>query len=1382
MQTPDPPSLTLTVLLEDAVISMALSDGRTIGHIAHKVVSSVFLQNLHTPLLDHPMARWANLSTQLFPEKIRQFLMHSPPGDLCMQLGENLLGVPWEMAFDGSHYLGEKFQTTRRILSDTALPPSMRVEAHRETLRVLLLQGLGSTPAHQAYGADLASSIQLTEGLALTRMAAEQALSLDQATLLRLANDHDVVHCIGPMEPSLARASVTPFSWTDLARQSKTSQLLVFEHAAAHPAQAHTAWLYVACRRGAPVLVHDGLCGAPGHLDCMHQVYRGLTQGLPLGESVRQARIHGIHHATDAIAPPWAPALYGDAALVLRHSTDRPGLDDNLRQVTAMFCDLVDSTQLLGAWGAERYSDMLDSYHAACTGIVARWGGVSDDPQGDDGIMCYFGVPLAYEDSVARALRAGLEILQAVAQLGVQVRVGVVTGHVVVKAGQPIGVSLHLAARLQSIARPGTLVASDSTRKIVKDKFVFERLTDLPQLKGFSLATTAYQVLGEVRDYALMRSEAAPRRTPFVGRDAELQLIESHWSDVQHSGLRTVLVSGEAGMGKSRLASEFRRTLGSRGHRTIECRCTPEHTHSAFHPLIYLLSRRLRLFEDDSTEAKLARIQARMPEISHESDLALVASLLSVPTEGHLPPLQLSAERQRQRTLDVLVDWLIQETRIGPVCLVVEDLQWIDPSTRECVHRVITEGAQAPLLILLTLRSELPPPHDPGFAVHEVPLKGLSAASTRTMILTACGPKTVPGDMVRLLADKADGVPLFIEESARMLMDLGVQPGSMDATMAARFSVPTTIQDLLMARLDRLASAKQVAQVGATMGREFSLPLLQAVLAHETSPIGLNHLHAQLAALVRSGLVLEKGDPASLRYFFKHARVRDAAYESLWERDRKRLHRTIANVVREQFPDIAQSQPELLAHHFSQSGNDAQALEYWERAARRAASRWAHVEAINHLRSGLALLARLPPVSERDRTELRMQLMLAGQLITTHGYGADPVGHAYERAAELCQRAGDEAAQMKTLLGLEGYHFMRADFTRAHLIAQQAAALLADSADPMRKIQVQWAVGNILFHQGEFAAAIAHMDHCLTAYGQLQHHPRMVQDPGVMCLCYSAWALWEVGKADQALERVRKVVAMAEQLDHKFSMAEAHAFCASVYLLRGEYTQALHCAKRSRDICTEGGFAVWLSYAQLLHGRLLAELGDPEAGILEMRHAYTQWIATGAIVTSPLYLAMQAEGLALAGRPDEGLVLLAEAFELLCRYKEHYHEAEVRRLTGELILQSSRLHGLDRQLEAQQWLLGALEFAHSHQHSAAALRSATSVAHLWSTQGRNADAQRILKAEYDGITEGFYTRDVLAASALLQQLQWAQDGSSSCGSLLDSRLCGNDGVLNEVGS
>ncbi len=1351
-------ALTLTVQLDGMVITMALSDGRALGRIASMPLATGVLQAFTEPCPAYaaaPQGYGTDLFTQLFPEAVRQTLLHSPSRGISLQLDASLLGIAWELAFDGNHYLGEKFQIARRILSDATLQPAPRVDQHRETLQVLLLHGSGCTPAHMAYASGLAARLQDAEGLVTTTL---QAHTLERAQLLREADAHDVVHCIGPMDTPLpgqdttARPSMT---WHDLARQSKTAQLLVYDNAAG-PVQhrhAQTTWLHTACRRGAPVLVLADPSGTPGHLDCLLALYRSLSRGATLGVAVHQSKADRLH-SSDTSGRRWAPTLYGDAALVLQPAADRPVLGDHLRQVTAMFCDLVDSTRLLGVWGAERYSDMLDSYHAACAGIVARWGGVSDNPQGDDGMMCYFGIPLAYEDSVARALRAGLEILQAVAQLGVQVRIGVVTGNVVVKAGQPIGVSLHLAARLQSIARPGTLVASDSTRQIVKDKFVFEQLNALPQLKGFALETTAYVVLGETQDRAIPWRDGAPARTPFVGRDAELRLIEADWAQVKAGGLQSVLVSGEAGMGKSRLVNEFRRGLAVRSYSAVECRCTPAHAHSPFHPLIELLRHRLRLQGDDAASHKIDKIRSHLPaELTADDGLTLVAALLSVPTDGLLPPPKLSAERQRQRTLDVLVAWLLHETRKGPVCLVLEDLQWIDPSTKEFVLRVVAEATQAPLLLLVTLRTEQPPPHDPGFAVHEVPLKGLSAEATRAMILSACGPASVPGEMVQLLADKADGVPLFIEESARMVVDLGVQAHSADAALVARFAVPTTIQGLLMARLDRLASAKQVAQVGATIGREFSLPLLQAILAHETSPIGLNHLPAQLAALVRSGLVVEKGAATHASYYFKHALVRDAAYGSLWERDRKRLHRTIANVVREQFLDLAHNEPELLAYHFAQSGNDAQALEYWERAARRAAGRSAHMEAINHLRNGLGLLTRLPPAPERERTELRLQLMLAGQLITTQGYGADPVGLAYERAAELCQRAGDENAQLKTLLGLEGYHFMRADFGRAHVIARQTSAMLGPTAEPARKIQLQWAIGNILFHQGEFNAATALFDTCLSAYDPLQHHPNMVQDPGVMCLSYGAWALWAAGKPDQALARAQQGVALAEQLEHKFSMGAALAFCASVQLLRGETLQALQTAQRALDICQEGGFVVWLAYAQLLVGSAMTELADPHAGAEKMRQAYSLWVSTGAVVTRPLYLALQAEGLARADRPDEGLAVLAEAFELLSRVQEHYYEAEVRRLTGDLILQSAAQHGHDRSLEAQHWLEGALAFAHTHQHAGAALRSATSLARLWASQGRQPDAYRVLKIEYDKVTEGFYTRDVQVANALLAALQ-----------------------------
>jgi tetratricopeptide (TPR) repeat protein len=496
-------------------------------------------------------------------------------------------------------------------------------------------------------------------------------------------------------------------------------------------------------------------------------------------------------------------------------------------------------------------------------------------------------------------------------------------------------------------------------------------------------------------------------------------------------------------------------------------------------------------------------------------------------------------------------------------------------------------------------------------------------------------------------------------------------------------------------------------------------------------------------------LLIETGAAPDARYFFKHALVRDAAYQSLWERDRRLLHRTIAFVVSEKFQDLAESQPELLAQHFGEAGMDSDALANWERAARRAASRSAHAEALSHLASGLELIKRLAATSERDRAELGLQLLLAGQLIATEGYGADQVGRAYTRASELCRTVGDESALMKIQLGLEGYHFMRADFEQAHAIAAQAAAMVTATTDPLRRLQSTWAIANILFHQGELVAAVEHMDACLNEYDRMQLRPKAVQDPGVMCLCYSAWGKWQLGYPDQALERARRVAALSEELDHKFSMAEAYGFCTAVRHFRGENAQALRCAERAIEICEENGFAVWLAHAKLMRGRIVADLGDAEAGIAEMSRAYDMWAATGAVVTTPFYLAMQAEGYALAGRPDDGLALLERAFGIAGKYKERYYEAEIRRLLGDLTLQSAALRGVDRNDEAERWFLGALELAEEKQLHSLSLRAAISLSRLRIAQDRPAQARQVLTPIYERFEEGKGTRDLALARGLI---------------------------------
>ena len=1050
---------------------------------------------------------------------------------------------------------------------------------------------------------------------------------------------------------------------------------------------------------------------------------------------------------------PWELAFDGTGFLgekfqvsKLPLTDGRPHEQDNLRQVTVMYCDIVGSSRLLDTLRAERYSELVGRYYACGTNIVSAYGGSIHKLEGD-GFVCLFGFPTAHEDCAAQSLKAGREIIDAVAALGLSVRIGIDTGQVAVKEGDPFGPPLHIARRLQQLATPGTITVSQSTQQLLQGRFAFRAIAGPVELKDYPQLQKAYVALGEIRSDPDPR-EAAWSMTPFLGRTRELRVIQDHWSAAQSGLMTAVLVSGEAGIGKSRLISEFKRQLLAGGNQPILGRCTPDHVASAFHPVIDFLRRLFQIQDSDDARTKLGKIAAHMP--SAGDGAPLIAALLSIPSGTQDPRLQLPPDKLRRLTLNALTSWVRHRAQVSPLCILVEDVHWIDPSTAELLERLMAEGSRLRLLLIATMRSRAGTVWNPAAPIHRIELGGLSPESARTMVVEAGG-ASLPGEMIRSLAARADGVPLFIEESTRMAVDLLRTGHAGDAASVLELKIPRKLQDLLMARLDRLESAKPVAQVGGTIGREFPLALLQAVLASPDAPVRIDDLGARLCELVASGLVIEKAESPGSTYFFKHALVRDAAYQSLWERDRKTLHRAIATVIAKQFSGLEEAQPELLAYHFSEAGNAAEAIVYWERAARRAAARSAHYESISHIRKALELLRSMTPSPDLARTELRLQLLLAARLIATEGYGADQVERVYSRAAELCREADDEGALLKAQLGLEAYHFMRADFDEAHRIADQVAALANRLPDATRRLQARWADANILFHQGELMSAVERMDACISDYGDSRHHPDAVQDVRVMCLCYSSWGRWELGYPDDALRRANAVVALSTRLDHRFSMGEAYGFRAAVRHFRGENECALEDAERAIEICEDHGFAVWLAHAKLMHGRAAAELGELDAGIPEMRQAYRMWAATGAVVTTPFYLAMQAEGLALAKRPDEGLDLLEEACEIAAITGERYYEAEIQRLLGELILQSAALRGVDRSAEAQRWFLGGLDLAEASKLYSLKLRCATSLGRLWSSQGRSGEAMEVLGSAYRWFTEGAKTRDLECARALLKR-------------------------------
>lgn len=1381
MQSADSRPVVITILREGASLSVWLTDLLPIGRPARVALTARVLSDLRAGAARVLRPRSSNASkraergnrmnqlrelggtifSRLFPEPIRDFLVQSPTRYLYLQIDESLMEIPWELAFDGDNFLGEKFCVSRRISSAAKITGVPTARITRDVLKVLLVCGKSASPSIAAYCESFMRRLGAIDGLSAAQVHPD---GLARGQALRLVGEHDVVHYVGPVRNGPAdRADVSwwkggdAISMHDLATLATPPQLLISDSSETRSAvksgsSGDLNLAKAASRLGLNILFRASELAGEASLGFMEQIYRELARGAALGEAARNARVAMRQQARIEEAPCPQAVLYGDALHVVSPHGERPPQKDNRRQVTIMSCDMVESTRLLKTLGAEKYSDVLARYRNLCASVVSKYGGSMEDPKGD-GVLCFFGFPVAQEDCATQSLRAGRDIIDAVVDLGIRVRIGIDTGQVAVSEGKPVGDAVHFATRLQAKADPGTMRVSDSTRQIVKGKFEFRSIDESLDLKGFDDSRPVYRVLGETRIDGTDQFDAAPRLTPFIGRARELQALEEHWSATRLGGVRTALVSGDAGIGKSRLVREFRRSVLTRGNLAIECRCTPDHTNSAFHPVIDFLRRLLRIQDSDDVEAKLDKIDASLlPASDVVGAASLVAGLLSIPFELRYPKLQLPAEKQRQLTLNALTSWIKRETERAPICLIVEDIHWIDPSSKEFLNRLVSEAGRLPLLVIVTLRSEAAHQWNPGFSIHEIELRGLSPESARAMVIGACGDSKLPGEIVRLLAARADGVPLFIEESTKMAVELGVGVEGKDAASILRSAVPATIQDLLMARLDRLESAKTVAQLGGTIGREFSFALLEAVLAHESSPVRIDDLAARLGTLVNSGLLIEKGEPPNTSYFFKHALVRDAAYQSLWERDRKRLHRAIATVIAEKFSDLEESQPELLAYHFTEAGIEPEAIAYWELAARRAASRSAHYEAISHLKNGLELIARLPDSSDRDRSELRFQLLLAGRLIATEGYGAERVERVYTRASDLCREVGDESDLLKAQLGLEGYHFMRANFEKAHAIADQVASKLTEAPDVTRRLQSKWAVANVLFHQGELVSAVERMDACLAEYDSTQHHPDAVQDVGVMCLCYSSWGKWELGYPDQALQRAERVVVLSTELDHRFSMGEAHGFRAVVHHFRGENEAARMDAERAIRICEDHGFAVWLAHAKLMHGRLIAELGDPAAGVEEMHEAYDMWSATGAVVTTPFYLAMQAEGLALAGRPDEGLVLLEKAIEIVSKYGERYYEAEIRRLFGELILQSAAMRRKDQDDEAERWFLSGLEFGEAAKLYSLKLRCAISLSRLWSSRGRSKDATQLLKPAYDWFNEGADTRDLVSARTLLEKL------------------------------
>jgi predicted ATPase/class 3 adenylate cyclase len=1041
------------------------------------------------------------------------------------------------------------------------------------------------------------------------------------------------------------------------------------------------------------------------------------------------------------------------------------------RQLTVLFCDLVASMALASHLDPEDLRTVVQAYQATCAEVIQRFDGHIAQYLGD-GLLVYFGYPQAHEDDAQRAVRCGLGIVEAVGALQTRlereyevhlaVRLGIHTGLVVIgevggggrQEQLALGETPNIAARLQGLTAPDTVVISEATARLIHGFFVCQPL-GAQALKGLHQPLQVYRVLQESGAQTRLDVATARGLTPLVGRDEEVALLQRRWDQAAAGMGQVVLLSGEAGLGKSRLVQVLKEHLTAVPHTRIEWRGSPYHQHSALSPVIDQLQRWLRGHHEVPPSEPLQTLEAALTAagIALAEAMPLLAALLSLPLPASYAPLTVTPQRQRQKTLELLLAWLSTETQQQPVLLIVEDLHWVDPSTLELLSLLIDQCAPMRLCLILTTRPEFHPPWAMVAHFTALTLRRLAPDEVARLVLHVVGDKAFPPAVLQEVVGKTDGVPLFVEELIKTVLASGLLEEQTDRYVLhgplPPLAIPTTLQDALVARLDRLAAAKVVAQLGATIGRTFAYDVVQAVALLDAAT-----LQAALTQLVAAEVLAQRGLPPQATYTFKHALIQEAAYQSLLRSTRQQYHQRIAQVVEAQGAETVERQPELLAHHYTAAGLSAQALPYWQRAGQHALQRSAYVEALSHLTHGLEVLQALPESPERTQHELALQLPLGAVLMATKGYAAPEVEHVYARALALSRQVRATPQMWPTLRGLHRFYLVRAQHQTARSLGEQCLQLAQQMHDPVVRLEAQLALGESLFYLGELAAARGQLEagltHCTPATQALPAF-RAVQHPEVAYRFHLGLVLWLLGYPAQAATYGQALLPLARTLAHPLSLAYALAATA-VWQHLGRDVHGVHdMGEAAHTFAAAQAFPLFAAEGALLHGWARTELGQWEAGLAQMAQGLRAWQQTGARLLQPYFLALLAAAHGHGGQGAEGLRLLAEALAAVAHTRERWWEAELYRLKGELLM-AQRGGELPQGEDADACFHQALVVARHQQAKALELRAAISRARLWQQQGKRDEAYTLLAPVYAWFTEGFDTADLQEAQALLAAL------------------------------
>ncbi|MDG4885741.1 adenylate/guanylate cyclase domain-containing protein [Mesorhizobium sp. WSM4887] len=1036
----------------------------------------------------------------------------------------------------------------------------------------------------------------------------------------------------------------------------------------------------------------------------------------------------------------------------------RPGASELVaerRQLTVMFVDLVGSTALASRLDPEDLREIIGAYHSCAADTIASFGGFVAKYMGD-GVLAYFGYPQAHENDAEQAVRAGLALVDNVGRLALsealRVRVGIATGQVVVgdliTAGEGqergvVGETPNLAARLQALAEPDAVVIGPQTRQLLGDLFEYRDLGDL-EVKGFPELIHPYQVARESAVESRFEALHGAMLTPLVGREEEVDMLQRQWHRAKSGEGRVVLLCGEPGIGKSRLAIALQERIQNEPHTRLRYFCSPHHQDSAFHPTIAQLERAAGLERDDPPDRKLDKLAALLAPALPE-DGALLAELLSLPTEGRFPPLQLTPQRKKEKIFDALLRQLEVLARRAPVLMLFEDVHWIDPSSRELLDLVIERVQRLPVLLLLTFRPEFQPPWTGQAHVTVLVLNRLDRREGAALVQRVVGTGELPSDVVAEIIERTDGVPLFVEELTKAVLEGGNARTLLSKAAATALNVPATLHASLMARLDRLGSAvKEVAQVGAVLGREFSYELLAAVAQRDAA-----ELNDTLDQLVGAGLVFCRGTRPLATYLFKHALVQDAAYGTLLRAKRQELHKRVADGLEEKWPEITEAQPELLAHHLQEAGDWASAVDHWQKAGGAALARAATREAVSHFASAIDCSRRLGDVPGGAERVTRLHLALANALMQAEGYRSERLGKTLEDARLAAAKTASVELQCDVALSLAPFFYAAGRNQDYLTIAEEQLENCADLL-PTAHLSGLWATKGIAHsNRGEEPLAAEALRKALDLIDRVDPSHRISfagADQRVSAQAYFSESLIILGFFDAAVEEKERLMRNCDQLDKPFDLAWNLLVQCQLCALLGQYEEVLDNATKIIEICELHGYTARRSSGIRWRGHARSHLGELDEGIDDVRESMIVWRGQGVVFHTPEKTCELCDLLLRAGRLKEASQMLDDVDTLVFDTDEASYLAECMRLRGQIAADSGDLAGAARLFET------AIATARRQQARFFELRATTQLAPVLARQGRVNDAETRLRSVIEAFETRYPVVDLIAAQRALDLL------------------------------